>query len=631
MILKSIRVENYRSIKDEILYCDDLTVLVGTNGSGKSSFLRAVVLFSAEKPGITNEDYYNRQTGNAIRITATFKNLPDSAMAQFGEYILNGELTVIRVFEWDNDKCKPTYYGTRLQNPDFAPIYAQKKGARLIYENLLKKDDYKDFHEWSNYEEVTDFLRKWDVDNPDKLERIQDDGKFFTHGKGFPSRFARFLYIEPVRDSAKDGQEEKNSTLAQLMDVAVRNSIMTNDRIRTFKEDAQRTYNELMRLSEQKELGNLGNSMTKTISNFVPNVRVDLSWSSTELDIGPPKAEIKLVEDEYQSAVSGAGHGLQRIFTMSILQHLSEAQADMGGESTAELPVLVLVIDEPELYQHPNRQRHMSQVLLSLANRGISGAAREMQIIYSTHSPHFVGIDRLNQIRLVRKVADGSGPKTTRIWSTSINDVANDLSAIPKHRRETADELARRLQIIMTPIINEGFFADVIVLVEGESDRAALTAVANAAGYSLERRGISVIPCGGKGNLSDPAMVFRRLGIPLYVIWDIDLGKKSERLNSVLLLVMGQPSGSLLAIRDTFACLDDNMGDTIKKDLNGKFLAYRQKCANDLDIDDEDDVVKKPYSVSHMIKTAAREGCTFPTLEGIVQKAIKLCPERAVT
>lgn len=59
MMLKSVKIENYRSIKDVTLCCDNLTVLLGANGSGKSSFLRAIDLFGAEKPDLAKDDYYN--------------------------------------------------------------------------------------------------------------------------------------------------------------------------------------------------------------------------------------------------------------------------------------------------------------------------------------------------------------------------------------------------------------------------------------------------------------------------------------------------------------------------------------------------------------------------------------------
>lgn len=40
MIIKSVRVSNFRALLEETLNCESLTALVGPNGSGKSSFLR---------------------------------------------------------------------------------------------------------------------------------------------------------------------------------------------------------------------------------------------------------------------------------------------------------------------------------------------------------------------------------------------------------------------------------------------------------------------------------------------------------------------------------------------------------------------------------------------------------------
>jgi AAA15 family ATPase/GTPase len=45
MIVKTLHVKTFRSILDERIDCDNLTVIVGRNGTGKSSFLRAMELF----------------------------------------------------------------------------------------------------------------------------------------------------------------------------------------------------------------------------------------------------------------------------------------------------------------------------------------------------------------------------------------------------------------------------------------------------------------------------------------------------------------------------------------------------------------------------------------------------------
>lgn len=59
MIIDSVRVQNFRSIKDETLYCAPLTALVGRNGSGKSAFLKAIDLFYARSESISMEDFFD--------------------------------------------------------------------------------------------------------------------------------------------------------------------------------------------------------------------------------------------------------------------------------------------------------------------------------------------------------------------------------------------------------------------------------------------------------------------------------------------------------------------------------------------------------------------------------------------
>ena len=110
-----------------------------------------------------------------------------------------------------------------------------------------------------------------------------------------------------------------------------------------------------------------------------------------------PQAQIKLREDDYASKVERTGHGLQRAFIVTMLQHLAAARTpktslenktledDLKLPTVAtEMPNLVLAIEEPELYQHPSRQRHLASVLLNLATGVILGVAQNTQVIYTT-------------------------------------------------------------------------------------------------------------------------------------------------------------------------------------------------------------------------------------------------------
>lgn len=628
-MLKSVRIENYRSISDIVLDCDDLTVLVGANGSGKSSLLRAIEMFGVKSPEVTAEDYYNGQTSMAIRITATFYNVSDAIKNKYEEYVVDNNLEVVRVLEWDKDKhkSKSTYHGKKPQNSAFDSIRTMNSAeAKVEYDRLRQMLEYRDLPECAKLSGIMDHLSEWERINHKKCTMMEDDGKTFKYNRGFPDLFVRFVYVKPVRDASEDAQEDKDSALADLMELAVRRSIMENEDIQSFTEKAQEQYADLLRSIEQRELGDLGRSMTKTVNKFAPGAKVELSWNTISLDTSLPPAKITLVEDRYRAEVSRAGHGLQRIFTMCILQHLSEAKASEAGNGGNKLPEMVLMIDEPELYQHPNRQRHMSSVLHKLAEGSLLGAPNSMQIIYSTHSPHFVGIDRLDHIRLIRKTAVRSDdPNVTRTSNTSIARVKDKLASIPEYGAKQVQNLELILQTIMTPMINEGFFADLAVLVEGEKDRAALVATAESMEHQLEELGVSVIPCGGKNNLVKIASVFQQLAIPLYCVWDTDYNKEGENLNPVLLSVMERPSEDQPSIAyDTHACFDSELEDVIKSCLGNKYNEYKQKCMTDLCLKKYD---SQPHAISYIIRIAMKDNVTFPVFEDIILNVVKQCPD----
>ena len=184
-----------------------------------------------------------------------------------------------------------------------------------------------------------------------------------------------------------------------------------------------------------------------------------------------PQAQVKLPEDGYESAVGRAGYGLQRAFILTMLQHLvathrADSREKAGGESreaksdagSDDLPSLVLAIEEPELYQHPSRQRHMASVLFDLAMGSIPGVAKRTQVIYTTHAPLFVGLDRVDQIRLLRKRShQPKQPPVTTVHATSLTQVAAELWSISNRKgvKYTADTLRPRMQVLLTPWMNE--------------------------------------------------------------------------------------------------------------------------------------------------------------------------------
>ena len=55
--------------------CDDLTILVGANGTGKSSFLKSLDLFYSTSLKIDTDDFYNGDIDSELSISVTLETI----------------------------------------------------------------------------------------------------------------------------------------------------------------------------------------------------------------------------------------------------------------------------------------------------------------------------------------------------------------------------------------------------------------------------------------------------------------------------------------------------------------------------------------------------------------------------
>lgn len=653
MIVKALHVQNFRSIFDERIDCDNLTVLVGRNGTGKSSFLRALEMFYDPKATVSKEDFYAEDTSKEIEIAVTFTDLGTEEKSLFAPYLDGNDLIVARIFSVSAKKSG-TYHGMKFQNPDFTEIRnaGGKTEIRNKYGEVRNLQKYSVLPSVRNADQVEEELKKWEAANPGPCTRMRDDGQFFGFtgvGQGYLGRHTRFIHIPAVRDASDDATEGKGSCVTEIMDLVVRRTLASRKDFVALKDDTQKKYREIMDPAKLTELSGLQTQLSDTLRYYAPEANVSMEWARlVDIDFPLPKTEVKLHEDGYKSSVQRTGHGLQRAFILTMLQHLVaakgvEAATEEGFASEAEipeqgepqLPGLVLAIEEPELYQHPSRQRHMASVLLKLSQGTIPGVAKRTQVLYSTHSPLFVGLDRFEQIRLLRKADHVAGkPRVTKAVKAELDAVAEEIwvAGGSQGSKYTADTLHPRLQAVMTPWVNEGFFADVAVLVEGEDDRAAILGVAVSMGHNFDSDGISVIPCIGKNNLDRPLVIFRCLGIPVYVIWDGDHSETGARAedNHKLLRLVGQSKEDWpCGVKDQHACfkseLETTLAEEIGKEMFDRLLVAEQ---GQLGIPRKKDALKNPVVLQHIVENAAVEGKTSATLRGIVEKIVALKPQR---
>lgn len=646
MRLSRLKVKNFRSIEEIEIKIDSVTRIIGSNGAGKSTLLKALELFYVPSvPPISPEDYFNRDQSREIEITLTFDNLGADDQRIFASRLnSSGSLVVARVFCGDS-KLNGKFFGQTYQFKGFQSVRRMDKAndKRAAYGEL--QTQYTELANVASAAEIETNLTEWEENNQEKCEFLRDDGQFFGFSnvaQGKLSNSTVLVYIPAVRDASIDAAEGKGSAVTKLLDFVVRTAIESRPDLITFRNDFTKKFQEIMNPANLSELGGLANTLTSTLKSFYSDTDILLDWKEMQpISIPMPVANLALDDGGFVTAVERTGHGLQRALILTLLQHLAIAlrtASDGARDSEPEQasgPSLVLAIEEPELYQHPTKQRHFAYVLESLAERHLPGVARETQVIFTTHSPLFIQIQRFEEVRLVRRrLPTQESLRDCIISTTNLSTIASKLTQLHQASVPFSEATLRPRLHTIDGVVSEGLFADVVVLVEGPSDRAALLACALLDGKNLMGSEIAVIGVGGKSCLDKPYLIFQELGIPVYMIWDCDQGGSDFRpeQNRVLQRIAGVPEVEIMdsctRIERNFTCFTKNIEDMMKGEIEETLWnSLLDGIGQEYGVSRKD-AQKIPTLMTELLRRASEKGAKSSTLQRIIENIYSLKAQR---
>lgn len=195
--------------------------------------------------------------------------------------------------------------------------------------------------------------------------------------------------------------------------------------------------------------------------------------------------------------------------------------------------------------------------------------------------------------------------------------------------RFTEDSFRAHAMSVMNTVINEGFFADAVAVVEGQTELGALWKLQEIMKKNWPQLGIAAVPAGGKNNIDRPVVVFRGFGIPTYFLFDGDEqykgdGKREKETRDRNYCYLRLASAGLedfpeTQVNDTWAVFKDNLEETVKDELgNETFVSIRDKVASELGYPEPNRVLKNVEGAACFIDRVYKEGKKLPTLEAIV-------------
>jgi hypothetical protein len=663
MLIKTVEVSRFRSIRGATLECESLTVLIGRNGAGKSSFLKALDVFYDVAAPITVEDFFNHDTSLPIEIRVTFGDLSPAEMEEFAPYVRDGSLTVTKRIRLEGNRVDQRYYAAAAQIPDFARIRQEPAKQQRIaaFRELVAGGSLPELSgSPRSADAVEELMAAYEREHPELLETIEREEQFFgprNIGGGKLDKYTKFVHVPAVREAADEVGGRKGA-IQQILDALVLRKLASREDVQAFRRDFEARAKELFGPATEAELEGVAGSLSRSLAEFAPGSALRLAWDAVAVpEVQPPAAKVTLVEDEFEGDIERKGHGLQRALVLTLLRELALLPPALSGTAGAEgategeppdaaartpAPSLIIAIEEPELFLHPSRCRYLHRLLAELTapNRDPRN-----QVIYSTHSPHFVALRSFDQVRRIQKVRAPGGaavPETT-VRRFTLEQAALHLAEICEADPSsfTRDSFAARTLPLMTQTVSDGFFADAVVLVEGPSEMAALWKLQEILAEGWDERGIAVIPVGGKTNLDRPAVIFRGLGIPVYIVFDADQrhrGKTDEertrRTNRICLRLVGADLADLpdpefpdTQVHDTWAVFEENLEAALERDFGKEALMEAVRVATEeVEFEADKDALKNVHIVAKVLEIAYERDLRADTLEDVVRCIGRLVP-----
>lgn len=464
MRIRRLQVEGFRSIKSLDMQVPQVCALVGPNNAGKSNIIEAIRRVLAPEYGprashFTEEDVHRRDPGGDIEICITF----DEALP----YRKLQKTDPVGI-----DALK--YCWTRYKIGD-------RKGERRLEQQCLKGDG-----------KTPSVHSGWDPKSrAPKFEPVV----------GIPADVRDqipIIHID-VNRSLKDQLPSSRWSLLRRMFEDINQGLNRPDQMVEVRgadgspEKVERVgrfralVTEAMQLLRTDEFNELEASIKKHALEQLglgdEDGAIDLYFTPMDTMDFYRSLDLVVREGDFSISATEMGGGMQNAIVLAVLRAFEETRRKGA----------IMLIEEPEMFLHPQMQRSLYSSIERLGETN--------QVIFTTHSPHFVTIPDYRNVSIVRKHAElGTSVAQSPIEPTE--------ARVERLRQSIDTERA------------ELFFAKRVLIVEGDTEKLVVPAFARRERIDLDSAGGTVVEAGGKRALLELAELAISFGIPTGVVYD---------------------------------------------------------------------------------------------------------------
>jgi putative ATP-dependent endonuclease of the OLD family len=450
MRLEEVVISNFCSCQSVRVPLTDFNPLIGYNNCGKSNILRAIawLLRKSVLPAHIFWDSAVPVTVEGVITTVNLGLLPANQQAQVGPYLQGTSLRFRR------RQDQPSIPVGQIKIDVFDPATGQ-----------------------------------WAV-NPTGFDN--------AIGALFPEP----LYIEAMEDAVEDvSRFAAKNTIGLLLKYAIEQVRRTNVAALASLEGAlQQVGNLLNGPARIQELQALEVNATQAIASFFPGLGLHLDIQAPGVEDLIKSASVTLSDTAGVSRpFTSYGHGAQRSVHMALIKLLASYASAANGST------IVLLIDEPELYLHPQAIETLRESLKALSTQGF-------QIIFSTHSPLLVAREDALQATLVFKnAATGTGIRQRLLTAAQV--LANNA-----HQASVVFSLQHSTYLL---------FSESVLVVEGKTERMMVPDMYELVrGHSLGFNKSCLVEVAGSSSILPTMEVLRAFGFSPKSVADLDFAFK---------------------------------------------------------------------------------------------------------
>ncbi len=506
MKISQIKIHGIKSFTESSVDMSNYTVFVGENNSGKSNILFALLwFFGKEKLSLKD---VNNGTSDDPYIEVKFELQKDEEFTHPKEYLVDGKFMVRAVLSRN-----------KISDKALACEYYGYTGN--------KKEDIKNTK-----------LLGWKTVAKPSLGDV--------------------IYIPSVRSLSEELKFTANSSLNQLVTKNIIARIKAEDEKNQHYGGVVQAINNLSSFISQGE----GSAIQK-LKEDISKKMLDYGNVEIGFDLVPPDAEdlIKSCFRPHTSIVgindklplASQGDGFQRSMMFSLIANLAELNKgdSKDGKKSVKNNCTFYLIEEPELFLHPNHQTYFRNKLEEIANLS------DAQVILTSHSPYFLNhVEKYSQIK--RVYMDEVVSEIAQVADEEIEVICSNngkLMALAKNECKTtklseeeitteAEAIAKqdhlRYLLWIDPTRANAFLSQKVILVEGSTEKALFSFLFNnPKGVFYDESGtakITIIDTVGKYHFYKFASLLNKFGIKVWCIYDGDKDATPENKISHKLL-----------------------------------------------------------------------------------------------